>query len=271
MDTSKTEDTAAWMAGCRASQPEISLDIFANLWLDDPAREKYKEYVTEVSPTEDICLSLRNRFFLKCIGEYLSNYANGTFINLGAGFSSLSWLLPANHNYIEIDCQNNIRTKRRLVDQLVTRGQLPERNLQFISCDLSDLEQINILIKKLHRLINHKKCFLLMEGLLYYLPTSANALLKLADEILFPGSQLGVVTWDPGTFNYPVFKRFCQFMQEKGRPVPKFVYHDPVQIASRARYKLVRQTNYKELSGFSLKSRDDVFWETLTILTKEQK
>jgi len=269
----KVQNTAAWMAGCRASLPKISLDIFAKLWLNPAALKKHSEYVTDVSPLEDVCLSLRNRFFLEHVEKFLLE-DKGIFINLGAGFSSLSYLLPDGHNYIEIDHPNNIRRKKKLVSQLVVKGLLPKRSIDFISVDLNNLGEINTLQEALQKKVKQKRCFLLMEGLLYYLSqTSADALFKLANKILSPGSQFGLVTWNPETFKYPVYKRFEQFLQEKGQSLPKFICHNPSQIASLAHYQLVKQVDYKMLSAeytnSPLKDSDDAFWEIMTILERE--
>ena len=64
-NTKDIHDTAFWMDGCRAELSELSKDIDAGYWLNEASKKKHKEYIRYVSPTENITLSLRNRFFLE--------------------------------------------------------------------------------------------------------------------------------------------------------------------------------------------------------------
>ena len=82
-------DTAFWMAVCRAALPEISKDTLAQHWLNEASRRKHKEYTEKVSPTENIALSLRFRYFFEEISHFLKENPDGVFVNIGSGFSSL--------------------------------------------------------------------------------------------------------------------------------------------------------------------------------------
>ena len=270
----KTKDTAFWMAGCRAELVELSKDIYAEHWLNDASRVKHKEYTTKVSPTENIALSLRNRFFLEEITTYLAQNPRAAFINMGSGFSSYPFLKPEDNVYIEIDHPDNIKKKKEKIRQLQKKGLLPRRNIKFYSANLEESSQIESLIPTLKQYTKREKSFLLYEGLIYYLSEqSAERLFNLATEIQTPKSRLGIVSWNPGAFDYPVYKRFEEFMKQKGKKIPKFICHDPDSIANLPDYNLLQQTDYIELSNRfrmtkPLTPEEDVFWETLTILEK---
>lgn len=270
----KTKDTAFWMAGCRAELVELSKDIYAEYWLNDASRAKHKEYTTKVSPTENIALSLRNRFFLEEITTYLTQNPKAAFINIGSGFSSYPFLMPENNTYLEIDHPDNIKKKKEKIRELQKDYLLPKRNIKFYPANLEESFQVESLIPTLKEHTKGEKSFLLYEGLIYYLSKqSSERLFNLAAELQTPKSRLGIVSWNPGSFDYPVYKRFKEFMKQKGKEIPKFIRHDPNSIANLTGYGLIQQTDYVKLSNRfkmtkPLTSKDDVFWETLTILEK---
>jgi len=271
----QANDTAFWMAGCRAELPELSKDIYAKHWLNKASKKKHQEYTTQVSPTENIALSLRNRFFFEEISAYLAKNPNSVFINIGAGFSSYPFLMNENGSYFEADCAENINKKKKRIKELQDKNLLPKRNITFHSVNLNCLSEIEQLKKELLGYIGNRKSFILYEGLIYYLPAeSTEKLFSLARDIQRPESYLGIVSWNIGTFDYPVYKRFRAFMTVSGQDVPKFTCHDSDFINKISGYKLVKQTGYIELSerfGMTkpLKSDDDVFWEQMTVLTKK--
>jgi len=271
----KTKDTAFWMAGCRAELVELSKDIYAEHWLNDASRAKHKEYTAKVSPTENIALSLRNRFFLEEITTYLSQNPGAAFINIGSGFSSYPFLMPEDNIYVEIDHSDNIKKKKEKIRQLEKESLLPKRDIKFYSANLEELSQIESLIPRLKEYAKGEKSFVLYEGLIYYLPEqSTERLFNLAAEIQTPGSRLGIVSWNHGAFDYPVYKRFEEFMRQKGKNLPKFICHNPDSIANLPDYNLLQQTDYIKLSNRfrmtkPLTPEEDVFWETITILEKK--
>ena len=274
-NTKDIHDTAFWMAGCRAELPELSKDIYAGYWLNEASKKKHKEYIRYVSPTENITLSLRNRFFLEEITSYLAQEPEAVFINIGAGFSSYPFLMAKDRIYCEIDCTDNIRKKKQKIKQLQDSGLLPKRDIRFYSVDLDDLSQIDSLADELKDFVGDRKSFVLLEGLIYYLSTeSVEKLFKLAAAVQTQDSRLGLNSWTPDAFDYPVYKRFEEFfrLQHEEEP-PAFIYHNPDSFRDIDGYKLVQQTDYVKLSkrfGMSnpLKTEDDVFWETISILKK---
>lgn len=270
---SDVNDTAFWMAGCRAELVELSKDVYASLWLNQASRDKHRDYTEKVSSTENIALSLRNRFFLEKISKYLNKNPEAVFVNIGAGFSSYPFLMNENGLYFEADCADNIRKKQKKIKDLQKNNLLPKRKIKFCPVDLNNLTNIESLFKTIKKYANNKKTFILFEGLIYYLSAkSTEKLFQLTAEIQTIGSQAGIVSWDPGTFDLPVYKRFKEYFTQSGKKQPIFTCHDPNLFEKISGYQLIEQTGYENLSKKFmkriLKPKDDVFWETITIIEK---
>lgn len=270
----KVEDTASWMAGCRAEMPELSGDKYAHLWLNPASRVKHKDYTTKVSPSENIALSLRNRFFLERIRTFFASDPDAVLVNIGAGFSSYPFLLDGNRTYFEADCPDNISEKVRKIKELYADHLLPRRDIGFYPIDLCDQQDISSMFEDIGNFVRGKKSFILLEGLVYYLPPESTASLFChAAAVQEFGSLLGVVSWDPGTLELPVYERFQRYMLIEGQTLPMFTCHNPHSIAELSGYRLKEQTGYVELSKEfrmpqPLKSSEDVFWERITILER---
>ena len=269
-------ETAYWMTGCRAALPELSKDIYAKFWLNDASRERHILYTKEVSPAENITLSLRNRFFLEDITNFLGNNPNSVFINIGAGFSSYPFLMPENIRYCEVDCADVIKTKQRKVQGFNAIGTFPKRDITYFSVDLNRKADLVKLYDDLREWTGDTNSFILLEGLVYYLKLQrTNELFDIARKIQTSGSRLGVVTWLPATVNWSIYKRFEDFVKNKlGEELAHFYFHEPSEIKKIEGYSPIIQTDYIELSrkyGMKkpLKPEDDVFWEILTVLERE--
>ncbi len=270
------QNTAFWMAGCRAAITGLSRDIYADLWLNLASRAKHKEYTTLVSPTENIALSLRCRFFLEEVSSYLRQHPDAVFVNIGAGFCSYPFLLPEGSTCIEVDTPENVRLKQEKISVLASTGLLPAREITFYSADLEDVSQIDALRRTIKSYVGQRPSFILYEGLIYYLPVeSIQGLFELAADIQVPGSRMGVNSWNPEAEDYPVYHKFKEYFRTlHGKEPPSFVCHDPDEFRRIPEYALLQQTNYMELSHRfemvqPLQPDDDVFWETLSVLEKE--
>jgi O-methyltransferase involved in polyketide biosynthesis len=270
----KIKDTAFWMTGCRAYDESLSHDLYAKYWLNKPSKDRHKLYIEQVSPTENICLSLRNRFFLEEISSFLEQNPGSVFINVGAGFSSYPFLMPKDHRYCEVDYPELIYTKQKKIKEFQEKGIFPERDITYFSADLNKLEDLKRLFSSLTEWMSGAKSFILYEGLIYYL--NNKSVLQLFDntrKIQSQGSRLGIVSWSPKTADYPVYKRFVDFVTKTlGEELNNFNFHDPHAIKEMKGYNPVIQTGYCQLSekymSNPLHSTDDVFWEDITILEK---
>lgn len=271
------QDTASWMAGCRAAMPDLSQDPYAEHWLTEGARAKHAQYVDEVSPTENVALSLRGRFFLEEVSTFLRENPDSVFINIGAGFCSYPFLMPEGGAYFEVDCEDNVRHKQERIRELVGEGILPPRDIQFEAVDLENLAQMNSLPEILRDFAGDKKTFILYEGLVYYLtPETVQRLMDLARDLQVPGSRLGLNSWTPDALTYPTYLRFRDFFRRhnRGKLFPTFSCHRPEIFSLMPGYRLVEQTGYVELSERfemqpPLTPQDDVFWETISVLERE--
>ncbi len=276
-DRSAVNDTAYWMAACRAVDVKMSGDEFAHLWLNEASRAHHAEYVKAVTPMENVTLSLRHRFFLEATRKFFADQPNGVFVNIGAGFTSYPFLLHEDHLYIEVDSPDNVRKKQERIDELYSRGKLPHRKIIFLETNLANKDDLISLEQTLNSLIMGRNSFFLMEGLLYYLPCWSSKLLVQLTQALQSsiGCQLGLVTWDPGTFETTVYKRFENYLIERGESIPNLICHNHSDIPLQdSKWKRV-QMNYKEIAislGYNpdeiLSPENEVFWEMITHYTK---
>lgn len=275
-DRTPVNDTAYWMAACRASDVNMSGDTFAHLWLNEASCAHHAEYVEAVTTMENVTLSLRHRYFLEVARQFLADNSEAVFVNIGAGFTSYPFLLPENRLYIEVDSPDNVHKKQKRIEQLNADEMLPPRNIVFVSADLSNRDNLQELERTLKALITGKKSFFLLEGLVYYLPEwSTKSLLNIIDNLQPQnGSQLGLVTWNFGTFETPMYKRFEQYMTERGETIPLLVCHNPIDLITHTQtaWQKKELTNYKDIAikfGYDpaeiLTPENKVFWETISL------
>lgn len=270
------QDTASWMAWCRATCEQVSKDVLAKLWLNDAAWEKHRDYTTSVAPSENMALSLRARFFLENISEFLEQNPDSVFINIWAGFSSYPFLMPESWQYIEVDTHENIWKKQYKIELLNKQNLLPERDIKFYWANLDNSQEVIKLFENLTDIINWKKSYVLFEWLIYYLSKeSTQNLFSQAKLLQTSESKLGVVSWAPEAIEYPSYKRFKEyFIKHHWEAPPDLVCHDINTFKHISWYNLIEQTDYIETSkkfwvDKILTKYDDVFWETLSVLKRK--
>ncbi|MEM1156421.1 MAG: hypothetical protein AAGI44_19980, partial [Pseudomonadota bacterium] len=136
------QDTAFWMAGCRASMEDISQDIYARAWLNDASKERHRIYIEEMGALENLILCLRNRYFLESMRSFLARFPGAALVNIGAGFSSYPWLLPESVLCIEVDAPDIGAAKAVLSKQFQQEGIFPQREVIHLSANLNKAEEI---------------------------------------------------------------------------------------------------------------------------------
>jgi sugar-specific transcriptional regulator TrmB/O-methyltransferase involved in polyketide biosynthesis len=270
------KDTAFWIAACRAEEQEISKDNFAHLWINKESKLIHDKYIKQVSKDENIALSLRNRFFLEELKRFAKEHKNSTFINIGSGVSMYPYLINTNIRFCEVDCKEIIEFKKNKLEEFTRTKKIPNKQIKFYSADLNNKESISQLFSKLSIWTKGDPCFILIEGVSYYLRISnIKQVLTSCHKLQSKADLLGVVTWPKFLKNTEVFNRFENFVEKiLGEELLDFTFLDKKEIQDMQKYKLKKHTNYLEISkiyGVSdrlSEKKEDLIYEELYILKK---
>ena len=128
-------DTAFWVAACRSSREDISLDVYAKYSVTKDGFKKHQKYISQVGPNENECVSLRFRYALDTVRDWVGNGEGNVVVNFAAGVSSLSALLPASTLCIEVDQKSVVDRKREFYNNLQrTNIVLEDINLNNHAC-----------------------------------------------------------------------------------------------------------------------------------------
>ena len=260
----------------RARRSDISHDTYAHLWVTKATQQLWDEFATQVYPYDDIELSLRNRFFLDQVNTYTNTTTNSVFINLGAGFTSYSLLLPPSCCCIEVDVPAVITYKQEKTSFFQDQGLIPRRMILYKSADLQnpmDRKEMETFFKTI---LQGKPSFILLEGITYYMKrTTLDALFGLCSTIQTKGSQLAFDFWTPSQVSHPVFQRFTHFFSERFHHDPsKYTFLDKDSIKKIRGYMMTTMTDIQQLECTYLSTRllQDyhlILPEQYVVLTKE--
>lgn len=168
-------DSAYLVNVSRARSLHISKDNFAYLWIpiDKKAeiQDLWNKYALNVYRFDDIELAVRTNYFITSLRKHLERFPNTVFINLGSGFTSYQYLINQEILTIEVDFPSILLEKRNRADKLIKEKILPNRSTLYLPCDFNNAEQRVKLYKKIYNEIGRSRhTYILMEGLLYYLP-----------------------------------------------------------------------------------------------------
>jgi O-methyltransferase involved in polyketide biosynthesis len=232
----------------RALQVDISRDIYASLWVTAETKRLWKELATQVYPYDNVSSSLRNRFYLERLTQFVQEQEHPVFINLGAGFSSYPFLLERDCPCAEIDLKQIVDYKRERIELWQREAVLPQRTIEFLAADVTsdvDQERVN---QALGRWCQNHTSFVLMEGLTYYL--SRPVLQRLFDSFRryqTPDSVLAFEYWTLDAGAYPVFVRLTEHVARNfGRSRPDYTLLDASFISSIVGYELRESTDVAE-------------------------
>ncbi|MEM6580761.1 MAG: class I SAM-dependent methyltransferase [Pseudomonadota bacterium] len=267
------QDTAFWMAGCRASMEEISQDTYAKTWLNDASRERHRIYIEEMGVNENLILCLRNRYFLESMRDFFTRFPGAALVNIGAGFSSYPWLLPESVLCIEVDAPDIGAAKAALSNQFQQEGTFPHRDVIHLSANLNKDKDIEKMLKEVSSQLAARPSFFLIEGVIYYLETMrAQQLLSGIRRIQSKQDQLGLVAWAPTATQRPAYDNFENFIHTRlGEELADFIFHTADDIASLPGYQMAEHRDYVQLSerfrpANPLAPDDHFFWEDLYLL-----
>ena len=217
--------TAFLVNESRARRVEISGDVYAEHWVPPEERAAVRQLWDDFSATvyqyDDLELSIRNRFFLERLQQFVTAHADAIFVNVGAGFTSYPFLLERPVHSLEVDFPQVVGFKQQRLEQLRAARVLDDRAVGFLGLDLQDADGQQRLRKALEAEAAGKPSFILLEGVTYYLARPAlETLIGVFREVQPTGSLLAFDFWKPDITQRELFRRMQQFFAER------FAYHE---------------------------------------------
>ncbi len=232
----------------RSRREDISQDAYARLWVTPEAEALWDDLAREVYPADDVSSSLRNRFYLEGLREFVSHQENPACLNVAAGFSTYPYLVETPARYVEIDYPHIEDYKREKTAAWEAKGLLPHRKVTYFGADLSNPTGIEAVARNLPGWIGGQgiPAMVIMEGITYYLPrTILDRLFALFAAHLPPRSRVAFEHWPPDADSYPVFVRLEAYLSRR------FGWKNPG-------YTLFDRTYVEALPGFSVVASTDI-------------
>lgn len=255
-------ETAFVTSTFRSMDENLSQDFYSKLWENEKTEIWIKEYLEKVSSEDIFTHCLRNRYFLDKIKEVVKNNGIEVIINFGCGLSMYPYLLDERLINIDIDKPEIIAYKKAKIDIWETAGVLPKRTIHFIGVDFSKNYKQSLLTQ-INSIKNNKPCFILIEGVLFFLDKEeTNNLFNFFNLIQSQGDFIGSASFQESLKGTVAFKKLLLFL---GGNVFKTSENDYQTIAdeyyrSRRDYKLIDHQDYFSLSkkyGHKIKSDED--------------
>lgn len=243
-------ETAFVTSTFRSMNENLSLDFFSKLWKNEKTEVWIKEYLEEVSSEEVFTHCLRNRYFIDKIKDLIKNKNIEVLINFGCGLSMYPFLLDEKLINIDIDKPEIIEYKKSKIDIWQTARILPKRNIHFIGVDFNNDYTQDLLIK-INSIKNNKPCFILIEGVLFFLgKEETNKLFDFFNLIQNQGDLIGSASFQESLKETLAFKKLLIYF---GKNVSKTNESDYQTIQddyyrTRKKYKLIDRQDYFSLS-----------------------
>ncbi len=217
-------ETAFVTASFRAGQKELSKDGFAHLWAGEATDQHASRYLNAVSIHEGTAHCLRNRYFLDFLKLCIERREIDTLVNFGCGFSMYPFLLDPSLLYVEIDTTNVILHKEEMLSQWKREGVLPARDIRFISANFND-PSLDDLYSALRPLVGGRKCFFLLEGVLFFLGHQDTLnLFDLFRRLQGSEDMVGSVSFTPALEEKGVFHKLIEFVEGNLEKNQQFQY-----------------------------------------------
>lgn len=241
----------------RARLESLSGDVYAKLWVTEEAKHLWKELAEEVYPYDDVNLSLRNRFYLERIREFVNEHNDSVFINMAAGFTSYSYLFDTPCRCIETDYPHILNFKEKKVEQWQQDGTLPERHVEFYPLDMENPDELKNFERNFASWCAGKPTIVIMEGLTYYLsPGTLDTLFSGYWKYLVGGSLVVFDFWGPDSDDYPVIQRVKNYLSKvSSGPVKPFTYLNMNYVGKLKGFSLAEHTDIAELERQCAESR----------------
>ncbi|MDN3593954.1 class I SAM-dependent methyltransferase [Zunongwangia endophytica] len=246
----RVHETAFVTSAFRATDENLSHDTFARLWQNSKTEKWIIEYLKMVSSEEPFTHCLRNRYFLDEINALVQKNEIDVLINFGSGFSMYPFLLDKKLIHIEIDKPEIVTYKRQKLEHWQQENVLAKRDIHFIGVDFTS-EYKSGLITKLNAIKGNRPCFILIEGVLFFLNREeTNDLFELFKTVQNSGDYIGSASFQETIKNTQAFKNLLHFFNLKVAKTSKDDYQtiDDQYYTSVPNYTLIDQQDYFSLS-----------------------
>ena len=243
-------ETAFVTSTFRSFNEKLSQDHFAKLWHNTKTEQWIEAYLKQVSSEETYTHCIRNRYFLEEIKKLVAINKIEVLINFGCGFSMYPFLLDKKLINIEIDKPEIINYKKRKIENWHKNNILPKRDIHFIGVDFSKNYKQELL-SQIFSIKNNKPCFILIEGVLFFLTRKeTDSLFDFFSTIQNQGDFVGSASFQETIKKTLVFKKLLIFFNQK---VSKTNANDYQTIPneyyqSKTAYKLMDHQDYFSLS-----------------------
>lgn len=238
-------ETAFVVSTFRANDAALSKDQYAHLWVNEATNQLIPAFTQSVSEHDPMLHCLRNRYFQDRMDAFFAKHPNGTFINFGAGFSMYPFMLPASVLSIEIDFAHTLAHKQKSLNKWTKEGQLPSRNIHFLSADFN-IESAEYLVAKVKPFIQGQATFILLEGVTFFLDMPTNhKLMNVFAALQQAGDQLGVVSYLPELETAPVYRRLLDYFDANNATNDAFAH------------QTIPNEFYENLAGYQLIEHQD--------------
>lgn len=251
MNDLKISETAFIVNESRARRRDVSKDKYAEKWiiprLRDYVSELWELFSEQVYPFDDIEVSVRNRYYLSLLKDFIKKYDNPLILNLGVGLTSYPFLIKDSAFYLEIDLPQMINYRKKRMNTLQDKKIIPKRQIESYGLNLNDLNDLDFLedlLRKKFRISKRPSC-IIMEGLSYYLKRNSLAqLLSLLKENQQKNSIISLDYWKPDILDHPVFNRLQTFFKEQfDFSYKNYTLFDKKFIKETTNYKFIKETS----------------------------
>lgn len=230
----------------KARCPGVSRDCYAHLWTSPETASLWEDFAAKACPRDDLELSLRNRYFLDHIEEFVTSVNRGgaavpIVLNIGAGFTSYPYLLNRPCRVIEVDYPHIIAHKQRRVADFQSQALLPEAAVDYFAANLSADGELERFAEACEHWLSGTASFALLEGITYYLPRpKLEKLLTIIAQHQQPGSKLALEYWQQDITGYPSFQRLeWYFSEHLGFPANTYTFLDESFVRAVRGYELI--------------------------------
>ncbi|NER10489.1 Leucine carboxyl methyltransferase [Muriicola jejuensis] len=268
-------ETAFVTASFRAADSDLSRDNFAHLWANEVTDRHASKYMQSVSLYEGVAHCLRNRYFLDTLQRLIDIGQIDTLINFGCGFSMYPFHLPPTLLYIEIDTPDVVAYKKERTESWQGEGILPVRDLRYVEADFNSpsLEDLYLAV---HPLVQDRKCFILLEGVLFFLGQQDTVrLFELFTRLQGKDTYMGSVSFTPELEKMEVFQKLIEFVEGNLEKNQQFNYQTIPHNFYRTlqQYELEDHQDTLSLAGRYISGHDirteEVLVENMYLLRKK--
>lgn len=243
-------ETAFLTSTLRSFNENLSQDYFAKLWCNPKSDKWVKAYLDLVSSEETNAHCLRNRYYLDTIKKLIDDNQIEVLINFGCGFSMYPFLLDEKLINIEIDKPEIIDYKKSKIENWQKTNTLPKRNIHYIAVDFSEDYKLDLL-SQISSIKNNKPCFILIEGVLFFLDREeTDNLFNFFNVIQKPGDFIGSVSFQDTLKESLAFQKLLHFLNQIVSKTKDSDYQtvEDEYYRSKPAYRLIDHQDYFSLS-----------------------